>query len=180
MTGSILILRECYLICQAGKVQNDDLFDQLQGSSVYSKIDLSYAAWFDKLAPALFSWPLYESGYVEEKVMQLHPNTCMYWKEAKDLHRHMPTLKEGFGRVFDAKEEGDFISITPVKILEKEPIRTHDLELGAQVTCCSKNVPEGGWCGNEDMEIPISQSLVSVATEIRIKFRRSLQNRFGY
>ncbi|GJZ17907.1 putative reverse transcriptase domain-containing protein [Tanacetum coccineum] len=26
----------------------DDLFDQLQGSSVYSKIDLSYAVWFDK------------------------------------------------------------------------------------------------------------------------------------
>ncbi|GJU02450.1 hypothetical protein Tco_1112788 [Tanacetum coccineum] len=29
----------------------DDLFDQLQGSSVYSKIDLSYAVWFDKRKP---------------------------------------------------------------------------------------------------------------------------------
>ncbi|GJT72333.1 putative reverse transcriptase domain-containing protein [Tanacetum coccineum] len=38
----------------------NDLFDQLQGSSVYSKIDLSYAIWFDKRTGRIHG--PYESG----------------------------------------------------------------------------------------------------------------------
>ncbi|GKF65566.1 hypothetical protein Tco_0192083, partial [Tanacetum coccineum] len=38
----------------------DDLFDQLQGLSVYSKIDLSYAVWFDKRTCRIHG--SYESG----------------------------------------------------------------------------------------------------------------------
>ncbi|GKE65640.1 putative reverse transcriptase domain-containing protein, partial [Tanacetum coccineum] len=38
----------------------DDIFDQLQGSSVYSKIDLSYAIWFDKRTCRIHG--PYESG----------------------------------------------------------------------------------------------------------------------
>ncbi|GKD05734.1 hypothetical protein Tco_1180708 [Tanacetum coccineum] len=38
----------------------DDLFDQLQGSSVYSKIDLSYVVWFDKRTCRIHG--PYESG----------------------------------------------------------------------------------------------------------------------
>ncbi|GJZ23992.1 putative reverse transcriptase domain-containing protein [Tanacetum coccineum] len=38
----------------------DDLFDQLQGSSVYSNIDLSYAIWFDKRTCRIHG--PYESG----------------------------------------------------------------------------------------------------------------------
>ncbi|GKE43983.1 putative reverse transcriptase domain-containing protein [Tanacetum coccineum] len=38
----------------------DDLFDQIQGSSVYSKVDLSYAVWFDKRTCRIHG--SYESG----------------------------------------------------------------------------------------------------------------------
>ncbi|GKE96932.1 hypothetical protein Tco_1581787 [Tanacetum coccineum] len=38
----------------------DDLFDQLQGLSVYSKIDLSYAIWFDERTCRIHE--PYESG----------------------------------------------------------------------------------------------------------------------
>ncbi|GKF08832.1 putative reverse transcriptase domain-containing protein [Tanacetum coccineum] len=66
----------------------DDLFDQLQGSSVYSKIDLSYAIWFDKHTCRIHG--PYESGlaryyqrFIEEFLKIAKPMTKITQKKVK-------------------------------------------------------------------------------------------------
>ncbi|GJY69870.1 putative reverse transcriptase domain-containing protein [Tanacetum coccineum] len=91
----------------------DDLFDQLQGSSIYSKIDLrtSYSTVEPKLGMPQ-SWP-----YLRAENISSH--TAIY-------------PKEGFGSVLSKEEKVISYASRRIKIHEKN-YTTHDLELGAVV-----------------------------------------------
>ncbi|GJS28174.1 putative reverse transcriptase domain-containing protein [Tanacetum coccineum] len=55
----------------------DDLFDQLQGSSVYSKIDLSYALWFDERTCRIHG--PYESELLKKEELYAKFSKCEFW-----------------------------------------------------------------------------------------------------
>ncbi|GJX43540.1 putative reverse transcriptase domain-containing protein [Tanacetum coccineum] len=85
----------------------DDLFDQLQGSSIYSKIDLSQG-----IDQATNSWP------------------CL--REAQNSSQKLQSSKKGLGAVLMQREKVISYASRQLKIHEKN-YTTHDLELGAVV-----------------------------------------------
>nr|GEY25609.1 putative reverse transcriptase domain-containing protein [Tanacetum cinerariifolium] len=91
----------------------DDLFDQLQGSSIYSKIDL-------------------RSGYHQLRVREADIPKTAFRTRAKDFITYCAASHKGLGDVLMQREKVISYASRKLKIYEKN-YTTHDLELGAVV-----------------------------------------------
>ncbi|GJR81509.1 putative reverse transcriptase domain-containing protein [Tanacetum coccineum] len=73
----------------------DDLFDQLQGSSVYSKIDLSYAIWLNNHHP--YSFTLMNrvcKPYLDKFVIVFIDDILIYSKNKQEHEEHLKLILE--------------------------------------------------------------------------------------
>ncbi|GJV29252.1 putative reverse transcriptase domain-containing protein [Tanacetum coccineum] len=94
----------------------DDLFDQLQGSSVYSKIDLrsvsGYAIWFDEQTDNIYG--SHESAckpYLDKFVIVFIDDILIYSKNQQEHEEHLKSVLELL-----KKEEFQGIHVDPAKI----------------------------------------------------------------
>nr|GEZ68345.1 transposon Ty3-I Gag-Pol polyprotein [Tanacetum cinerariifolium] len=73
----------------------DDLFDQLRGSSIYSKIDLSYVFWFNKRT-AIFMDLMNQvcKPYLEKFVIVFIDDILIYSKNEQDHKEHLKLILE--------------------------------------------------------------------------------------
>ncbi|GJX96028.1 putative reverse transcriptase domain-containing protein [Tanacetum coccineum] len=73
----------------------DDLFDQLQGSSIYSKIDLSLAVWFDQRTLCV-DGPNERVGkpYLDKFVIVFIDDILIYSKNKQEHEEHLKTILE--------------------------------------------------------------------------------------
>nr|GFA50024.1 putative reverse transcriptase domain-containing protein [Tanacetum cinerariifolium] len=124
----------------------DDLFDQLQGSSVYSKIDLSYAIWFDERTGRIHGPYESDSKLLKKEELYAKFFECEFWIPKKLCSAPILALPEGsedfivycdasikgLGAMLMQREKVIAYASRQLKIHE-ENYTTHDLELVAVV-----------------------------------------------
>ncbi|GJU26269.1 putative reverse transcriptase domain-containing protein [Tanacetum coccineum] len=120
----------------------DDLFDQLQGSSVYSKIDLRFIEGFSKIAKPMtkltqksvkFDWSEKEEAAFQTLKQKLCSALILALPEgSENFMVYYDASHKGLGAMLMQKERVIAYASRQLKIHEKNYM-THDLELGAVV-----------------------------------------------
>nr|GFC09589.1 transposon Ty3-G Gag-Pol polyprotein [Tanacetum cinerariifolium] len=120
----------------------DDLFDQLQGSSVHSKIDLRFIEGFSKIANPMnkltqekvkFEWgDKQEAAFRLLKQKLCSTPILALPKGSEDVIVYCDASNKGLGAVLMQREKVISYASRQLKIHEKN-YTTHDLELGAVV-----------------------------------------------